>query len=444
MTQTAVLNQLYQAFTVSTAQLRLMIESFRRDMVAGLTGKPASLAMLPSGLTKPAGQETGAFLALDFGGTNVRAFLIELQGNGRHALLKRRDAPLVDPAGLYNYAAATATAEELFNFLAAQAAALSESNRDYCLGFTFSFPFKLYDAANAVLLYWTKEIATSGVAGKNVAALLRDALTRQGMDNIRPAAIVNDTVSTLIAAAYRDAAADIGSICGTGHNTCYLEPGALNCHGQPTYLNIESGNFDQAPANAYDRLLDHNSERPGAGRLEKSCSGRYIGELLRLVLLDLSHQGLLPPLPAGGPPPYALNGKDLALLLEDATPDLQGISHWLSEIGGTGGGYPGRAALKTAAALISRRSARLATATYVAILHHIDPGLTRRHVIAIDGSLYEKLPGYAAAIAETLAELLGQSAENVSCRLSKDGSGLGAAVAAATTLGSAAFTPRPL
>lgn len=434
MTKAAVPDQLTQAFTVSTGQLRLITELFRQDMAAGLTGSPRSLAMLPSYLTKPSGQETGTFLALDFGGTNIRTLLVKLQGGGRHTVQKRRDAPLADPEGAYNYAAKTATAGQLFDFLAAQLKALTEDNSSYLLGHTFSFPFKLYNTANAVLLYWTKEIATPGVAGKNVVELLNEAFVRQGINNIHAAAIVNDTVSTLIAAAYQDARADIGSICGTGHNTCYLEPGSLNPAYRQTYINLESGNFDKIPGNLYDRLLDANSDRPGAGRLEKSCSGRYIGELLRLVLLDLSARGILPIPEAAALPPYSLTGKDAALLLDDSTPGLEVIHDWLSTLGSPHSNYQGRTALRKAAALISRRSARLAAATYAAVLRHIDPALTRQHVIAIDGSLYEKLPGYAAAITETLHELLGKPAENISCRLSKDGSGIGAAIAAATTL----------
>lgn len=50
--------------------------------------------------------------------------------------------------------------------------------------------------------------------------------------------------------------------------------------------------------------------------------------------------------------------------------------------------------------LVARRSARLAAATYHGVLLRIDPALSGPHVVAIDGSLYEKMPGYAGWIQE--------------------------------------------
>jgi hexokinase len=428
------LDQLHTDFTFSAAQLTGIVELFLHDMKEGLQGQASSLAMLPSFLTKPTGQETGIFLALDFGGTNVRVMLIELTGHGSYTILKRQDVPLSDQSKNYDFTSRTSTAAELFGFLADQLAQLTQPDKTYLLGHTFSFPCRQTGTNQAILLHWTKEINTSGVVGHNVVDLLHQALAARSLSNIHPVTITNDTVSALLAAAYQDCYADIGSICGTGHNTCYLELKPPRS-SHPMYINIESGNFDKISGNKYDALLDQYSSRPGAGKLEKMCAGRYIGELLRLVLLDAVTQGLLF---NGNCPVFlqtvgALSGWDVAVL-QDAVAEPEQISLWLAKHSSpTAVSLDDREVLQHSACLIATRSARLAAASYAAILKHIDPTLNSLHTISIDGSLYEKLPGYASTISQTLQELVGVKAGQIKCVLTKDGSGIGAAIAAATT-----------
>lgn len=428
------LDQLHADFTFSAVQLTSIVELFLHDMKEGLQGRTSSLAMLPSFLNKPTGQETGIFLALDFGGTNVRVLLIKLTGHGSHTILARQDVPLSDRSKNYDFTSSTSTAAELFGFLADQLAQLTQPGKTYLLGHTFSFPCRQTGINQAILLHWTKEINTSGVVGHNVVDLLHQALAARNLSNIHPVAITNDTVSALLAAAYQDRCADIGSICGTGHNTCYLEPKPAG-YPRPMYINIEAGNFDKIPGNKYDALLDSYSARPGAGKMEKMCAGRYIGELLRLVLLEVATQKLLF---NGSCPVFlqaegTLSGWDVAIL-QDAVAKPEQISLWLAKHGSPATvSLEDRKILQHSAGLIAKRSARLAAASYAAVLRHIDPTLTSCHTISIDGSLYEKLPGYADTISQTLQELVGVKAGQVKCVLTKDGSGIGAAIAAATT-----------
>lgn len=391
------LDQLTRELTVTPARIAAIAADFRAAMADGLIGRPSPLKMLPSYLGLPSGRETGEYLALDFGGSNVRVQLVALHGDGRWSVRRQTAAPLKDPGGRYDLTAAGATADELFDFLAARIASIAGQDADCLLGHTFSFPCRQDDVGHAVLLGWTKEIRTGGVEGREVSALLAAALARRGLGRVRPCAVINDTVGTLLAAAYADPAADIAAICGTGHNTCYYDA------GRAVIINMESGNFDRLPFSRYDDLIDAASEKPAAQRLEKMAAGRYLGEIVRRAAADL-----------GADAPDRLTAQDTARLLADpATP----------------------AELRAAAALVVARAARLVAATFAGVLQHIDPGLSKQHVIAIDGSLYEKLPGYAAALAGALAETLGAASGRVSLRLVKDGSGAGAAVAAALTAG---------
>jgi len=386
---------LERQLTLAPAQEAAVAAAFSAAMAAGLAGGPSPLKMLPSHLGLPSGDEQGIYLALDFGGTNVRAQLIELCGGGRWHIRRQSAAPLKDPSGGYDYTAAAVDGEQLFAFLADRIAALVTDDREYLLGHTFSFPCRQRDVNHAVLISWTKEISTAGVEGREVNGLLAAALARRGLARVRPVAVINDTVGTLLAAAYRDPCADIAAICGTGHNTCYYDA------AKGMIINMESGNFDSLPFTVLDDRLDAASERPGAQRLEKMVAGRYLGELVRLALADISEA-------ASGS--YSLSAEEIAgwLAADDESSSRRRV-----------------------AALVVGRSARLVAATFRGVLARIDPGLVRRHTVAIDGSLYEKLPGYAAALAAALGDALGGKAPLGTPVLAKDGSGVGAAIAAA-------------
>jgi hexokinase len=431
------LQKLHTEMTISTEQVIEIAHKFTAELAAGLAGKNSSLKMLPSYVATPTGKEMGEFLALDFGGTNVRVLLAELFAQGKFSVKASVAKPLKDPNGRYDYIYSKASGTQLFDFIAEQVAEIVKPGREYPLGHTFSFPSQQKGINNAELIHWTKEIDTTGVEGQNVNQLLSEALLRRGVPNVMPQAIINDTVGTLLTAAYINQNTDLGSICGTGHNTAYLEPNAPWNNG-PMIINTESGNFDKLDITKYDEIVDNASEKPGAQRLEKMSSGRYVGELIRIIALDLLQYGLLPNCATiaakAFSEPACLSGADVSLLIEDSTDDLSNISKWLEErLRITYSTKPDRLALKQAALLVAERSARLVAATFVGIINHIDPGLDRKHNIAIDGSLYEKMPGYAANIEKTMAEVFGAKAGQVTTVLSKDGSGIGAAIAVATT-----------
>jgi hexokinase len=376
------------------------------------------------------------FLSVDFGGTNVRISLISLQGNGRITIIRKKAAPLRDPGGRYDYTSDVATGRELFYFLAEQIADFVKPGETFYLGHTFSFPTEMHSLNKAVLIGWTKEFKTRMAEGRDVNLLMKEALIEHGLDSVKPVAVTNDTVATLLAAAYSDSHADIGSICGTGHNTCYLEQQPARLPG-PMIINIESGNFDGLPVNVYDQRLDLHSEKTGEQVLEKMVSGRYLGELMRLVILDLVQEGHLFEGKINRISGFPFNANSLStehisLILGDESTDLTGTAEWLK--GSKGISDPSlkeTSVLKNIASLLLIRSARLAAATYIGILQHLDPLLETPHTIAVDGSLYDKMPGFASSLRAALDEVLKDRAGQVTIKFIKDGSGMGAAVAAA-------------
>ena len=126
-------------------------------------------------------------------------------------------------------------------------------------------------------------------------------------------AVLNDTTGTLMSCAYRDPATRIGLILGTGTNACYVErvknveaveeAGSGGCEEEEEgsmVVNTEWGAFGEAGeldllSTAWDKTLDAKTENPGQQIFEKMVSGMYLGELVRIILVDLVSRGLLLP-----------------------------------------------------------------------------------------------------------------------------------------------------
>lgn len=422
--------------TVSVSLLQDIATRFQREMCDGLAGKPSSLKMLPSFIGIPSGQEQGMVIVVDFGGTNIRILLIELQGAGQTKIIGKKIFPLKDKGGRYDYTAASVSGMQLFDFIAENIAEIAPKTGDiYPMGHTFSFPCRQYGVNTAELISWTKEVKTAGVEGQNIGELMQSALDRRGLGHIREQVIINDTTGTLLTAAYTDNATTIGAICGTGHNSCYLEPNHPLTQ-RPMIVNMESGNFEQIPQTSYDVSLDANSEKPRKQCLEKMVSGRYLGEIVRLIIKGLVKDGYLTAAAENIQIPYSLTTEDISAMLADQTQDLEAVAGIAATCWGMGKLEAAeRAALKTIAALVVNRSARLVAATWAGVLYKIDPEFRCHHTIAVDGSLYEKMPGYAEALAQALKDVLRGASNQVTIRLSKDGSGIGAAIAAVTVYG---------
>lgn len=415
---------LEKEFTLSAAAMRRIIRDFHLEMARGLAGKRSSLAMIPAYADRPTGAERGTFIALDFGGTNFRILELTLAGRGRYAIVKAGRFTI--PPRLTACDAAT-----FFDFIADCIRRFLPSGIDASaidLGFTFSFPVTQTGIARGVLLRWTKGFRVRGVVGKDVVRLLGDALRRQGMSGITVAALLNDTVGTLVARSYADPRCDIGVILGTGTNACYTERlsriakwrgGAV-----PTgrmIVNIEWGNFDKLPRTRYDRALDRTTNNPGEQTLEKMVSGMYLGRLTQIVLSDL---GIIAP-------DRDLTTDDIAAIENDRTPRLTRIASVLERLGAGGMTLRERRLVREAYEIVSARGARIAAATLAAVLTAVDPQLTKRHTVAVDGSVFEKHPTFAKHMRAALGDIFARRARRITLCLTKDGSGVGAAILAA-------------
>ncbi len=373
-------------FTLSRPDMLKIIGDFHREMDKGLAGKASSLKMISTYAPMPTGREKGNFLAIDLGGTNFRVLKIALSGG------KAGNAKIMKFA--IKKSRMTTGAGDFFDFIADSVRKFLKKYRlvgapAMDMGFTFSFPVRQTGIDSGILICWTKGFEIRGAVGKDVVELMRGAFARRGVSNIRIAALVNDTVGTLAARRYEDSACDIGVIIGTGTNACYFD--ALSARG---VINIEWGNFNKLKPTFFDRRLDEESDNPGQQILEKMVSGMYLGKIVGLIC----------------------DRKDIG------TEDMSRIES-----------RPGGGELKQVCAFVSRRAARISASCIAAIVIRIDPRVSRRHTIAIDGSLFEKHPTFSGNMRRALREILGSKARLIKLTLTKDGSGKGAAIIAASS-----------
>jgi len=128
----------------------------------------------------PDGYETGKFLALDMGGTNLRVCEITLTEN-------KSEFDIIQSKYRMPEELKTGHSDELWEYIADclqqfVATHLDEkhtSQGKIPLGFTFSYPATQNYIDEGVLQRWTKGFDIEGVEGKNVVPMLEAALERR-------------------------------------------------------------------------------------------------------------------------------------------------------------------------------------------------------------------------------------------------------------------------
>lgn len=131
----------------------------------------------------PDGYETGTYLALDMGGTNLRVCEITLTDQKSEFDIIQSKYRMPDELK-------TGVSEELWEYIADCLQQFVEThhpdlakNEKLPLGFTFSYPATQNYVDEGILQRWTKGFDIDGVEGKNVVPLLEAALKRKVCTN---------------------------------------------------------------------------------------------------------------------------------------------------------------------------------------------------------------------------------------------------------------------
>ncbi|KAH1091020.1 hypothetical protein J1N35_018277 [Gossypium stocksii] len=435
------------------SKLKQVADAMTVEMHAGLASEGGSkLKMLITYVDSlPTGNEKGLFYALDLGGTNFRVLRVLLGGKDGGILKQQFKEVSIPPnkmtgssAALFDYIAA-----ELAKFVAQEEDDFKPtSGRPRELGFTFSFPVMQTSIASGTLLRWTKGFSIDETVGQDVVAELTKALERQGLE-MRVSALVNDTVGTLAGGKYANNDVVASVILGTGSNAAYVERaqaipkwhGLLPKSGEMV-INMEWGNFRSShlPLTEYDQALDAESLNPGEQIYEKVISGMYLGEIFRRVLCKMAEEAFFGDIvPPKLKEPFILGTPVMSAMHHDTSPDLKVVANNLKdilEISNTS--LKMRKVIVKLCDIVATRGARLSAAGLLGILKKmgrdtIKEGEKQKTVIAMDGGLYEHYEEYRNSLENCLKELLGEEVfKTIKIKQSNDGSGIGAALLAAS------------
>lgn len=284
---------MFEEFHLSNGALFKLANEFKKAMINGLqqTDEHPRLPMLPTYVVVNSFHpRDGLYLGVDFGGTNFRMSLIQMQ-NGSHACVKK---PLSIP--IPNHVKA-GTGHHLFEFIALQIQQYicehEQANSSACIsmGFTFSYPTRQTGPKEGFLIQWAKDIHCNDVVGMEIVAMLQQKLDLIKCP-VRIDSLLNDTVAAIMAYKLAHPAITMSSIFGTGTNGAYIEHVSqieklTDCRqdknkNEKMIINTEWGSFwtNELEVTEYDKRVDEKSLYPGSQRFEKMISGRYLNEIV--------------------------------------------------------------------------------------------------------------------------------------------------------------------
>ncbi|KAI4215625.1 MAG: hypothetical protein LQ351_002094 [Letrouitia transgressa] len=442
----------------------------------------------------------GVYLAVDLGGTNFRVCSIRLNGDTTFSLTQSKVAI---PRSLMT----APTSHDLFSFLALQIESFLKTHHGehfeehhrrrtqmmgqqgeehyFQLGFTFSFPVQQFGINKGTLIRWTKGFDIDDAIGKDVCELLQREVDALHLP-VKVAALVNDTVGTLMARSYTSPGKSgtlLGAIFGTGTNGAYVESlakitklvqknpseggrsastGEYDSSTGQMVVNTEWGSFDNQmsvlPSTSYDAALDADSVNPGIQMFEKRVSGMFLGEILRRAVVAMIDNPTVQLFKdessasndvhstcsiADDSALYRKWGVDtsfLSVAQADQSAGFKTTRQALSkDLGADAASAEDAEAVKMLVEAIGKRSARLSAVALAAVVISTR-SLSGEGVvdIGVDGSLVEYYPGFETYIREALREIDGIGAEGeqrIRIGIAKDGSGVGAALIALVAAG---------
>ncbi|MCH5290918.1 MAG: hexokinase [Treponema sp.] len=268
-----------------------VVDALLHDMREGLSGRPASQDMIRTYCTPPSETATGkSVIVIDAGGTNFRSCLVTFDSIGKPSIdfMEKTNMPGVERE---------LSRAEFFEHLAKNLEHVKDKADR--IGFCFSYPMTITEDGDGILLGFSKEVKAPEVVGCHIGAELAKALSAHGWKNKMRISLLNDTLAALLAGAAgtnsgKRYSSYIGFILGTGMNGAYIQSATPEYKiAKEQVIVCESGKFDKIGRSDFDDAFDAHSISPGTSRIEKMCSGAYLGPVGLYVIRAAAKEGLL-------------------------------------------------------------------------------------------------------------------------------------------------------
>ncbi|QSZ28558.1 hypothetical protein DSL72_003056 [Monilinia vaccinii-corymbosi] len=289
-------------------------------------------------ILRPEAEGKGRYLAIDIGGSNLRAGFVEIFGSTTQDGFTSpgKVNKVLEKSWRIGETHKCNNAEELFLWIGKCIAEVVQDGMnkwglqlpsELPMGVTFSFPIKQTSLNMAIVSSMGKGFSIPSdlnLGQQLLKGYEASTASKHHLPRIKITAIVNDCVATLICFSHQHRhtphqKAAMGLIVGTGCNaTIPLSISKLNPSKYPVHtldlvhhkqkdtkmtINTEwSINGTATPLHTlnfvtkWDSILDTNSDNPGFMPFEYMTGGKYLGELCRLIILDYFTASLQIPL----------------------------------------------------------------------------------------------------------------------------------------------------
>lgn len=272
--------------------------------------------------------------------------------------------------------------------------------------------------------------------------------------NIDMRALVNDSDASLLSKAYLEPNTHMSLILGTGLNAAAhlpvhaigsqkfgIRPASWHTEASRVIVNTELSMFGRCvfPISRWDHRLNLNHPCPDYQPLEHLTSGRYLPEIVRLILLEaIQTAGLFNGEVPSGFEPYAIRAELLSTIEGDTSPRLFRSLHSLAQAhplpSGASYTYSDIQHVQRITELVSSRAAAyLAVSIYSLWMlrleeEGIDPAKAEDTCLGCTGSVMDKYPSFCNRVQYWLDELTG-SPDRIRLEMVQESALLGAAVA---------------
>ncbi|PIE97780.1 MAG: hexokinase [Treponema sp.] len=275
-------------FNIAGQQIDVSVRALSEDLQLGLKGgNEGAPEMIPTWIT-PAMEapKNKRVIVIDAGGTNFRSFLVEFDMEGKAKICK--SAKSLMPALDREYGR-----EEFFDKIAEYLEYLRDEAEQ--INFSFSYAVKITPNIDGEVIRFSKEIKAKKVLGSLLGDSLMCALAKRGWSRVKRVCVLNDTTAALLSGClpalsvqHKEYSSYVGVILGTGFNIAYIENHSIPKLGDkaklPQVIVSEIGKSDKVAVSKFDKALYNETSDGDVCKLEKMCSGAYLGKLISIVI----------------------------------------------------------------------------------------------------------------------------------------------------------------